>query len=61
MKDKIVNALKLFILMITMTLGFQVLYMLVWNLVAELTHTSVIVCAAVAILTEFAYIRWISN
>lgn len=61
MKIKIINALKLFIMMLAMTLGFQFMYMAVWHAVAELTAGSVITCAVVAILTEFAYIWWVKE
>lgn len=61
MKNKIINALKLFLLMVMMTLGFMFSYMAVWNLVAELTDVSVVACAVLAILSEFGYIWWVSE
>lgn len=61
MKDKIINALKFFILILAMTLGFQFMYMALWHAVAELTTGAVIGCAVGAILTEFAYIWWVKE
>lgn len=61
MKIKIINALKLFIMMLAMTLGFQFMYMALWNAVAELTDVSVIGCAVAAILTEIAFIWWVKD
>lgn len=61
MKNKIINALKLFIMMFMMTLGFMFSYMAVWHSVAELTGVGVITCAVLAILSECAYIWWVSN
>ena len=60
MKDNIINFLKVFLLVISMTMGFYLIYVYIWFIVGlPLTNWALWLLVAVACLTEYGYYKWI--
>lgn len=60
MKDNIINFLKVFLLVFSMTMGFYLIYAYIWFIVGlPLTNWAMWLLSAVAGLTEYGYYRWI--
>jgi hypothetical protein len=61
-KEEIVNALKFMTMTIVMTIGFWVIYAMIW-IVAELPEANWSMWAlfGLALLSEFGFIKWLSN
>lgn len=62
MKEKIINCIKLFLLIFMMTVGFFMTYSLVWHSFgSDLTNLEQLVLWLLACFSEFAYIMWVSE
>lgn len=62
MKENIINALKIWVLLLAVIMGFWTIYAFVWYTVGlPLTNWAVWLLLAVAGLTEYGYYRWISE
>lgn len=62
MKEKIVNVVKLFLLIFMMTNGFFLTYCFLWyTLGLDITTWAMWVLYALAGLSEFGYIKLVSN
>lgn len=60
MRDNIINFLKLFVLLFSMTMGFYLIYAFIWFIVGlPLTNLALWLLLAVAGLTEYGYYRWV--
>ena len=60
MKDNIINALKIFLFLFVMTMGFYLIYAYIWFIVGlPLSNWALLLLLAVAGLTEYGYFRWI--
>lgn len=61
MKDKIINWLKLGLLIFTMVSGFYFIFAGIWYTVGlPLTDWALFLMAVLAGLAEWAYIKWVS-
>lgn len=57
-----IGYIKLALMVITMTMGFFLIYGVVWTLIAhELTEETVILLFALAIVSEVAYLLWVTE
>lgn len=60
MKETIINAIKLFLMLFTMTLGFLLLYSFAWCALGfELTDVTLWILLAVSLMSVFTYVKWI--
>lgn len=60
MKDKIVDFLKVFLLMFSMVMGFFFIYAFAWfALDLPVTQWAMLLLLALALLSEYGYYRWI--
>lgn len=61
MKDKIINGLKFFLLTFMMIMGFYFTYSLIWSLIGlQLTEWVLVGMAALSMISEGLYIKWVS-
>ena len=61
-KEKIINALKLIIMVITMVVGFWAIYLIIWT-VCGLTQNVAITggLLALALFSECLFLLWLNN
>ena len=61
MKDKIINGLKLFLLIFIMVMGFYFTYGLILSLIGlQLTEWVIMGILALSMISEVLYIKWVS-
>lgn len=61
-KEEIVNALKFTILTTTMTVGFFVIYIMIWTAVGlSDANWAMWILFLSALLSEWLFIKWLSN
>ena len=62
MKRNIIKWIKFYLLAVMMSLGFYVSYAFVWCVLGfELTTLVLYILAALGLLSELAYIKWVSR
>lgn len=60
MKDKVINIMKVFILLFAMTMGFFFLYAIIWFCIdLPITKWTTVFLMILAGLSEYGYFRWI--
>lgn len=60
MKDRIIDTIKFFLLLYTMSMGFFLTYAFLFALIGfELTNSLMWISVGLALLSELAYVHWV--
>lgn len=62
MKEHIIKAVQFFLFAFMMTMGFHLTYTILWNAIGlPLTDWTLWILAALSLLSEFGYMKWMVN